>query len=92
MHPARPVIHEMSGNNKDHGKRQDPVLVTMPELFHKQKHNAGREYKKREQFMVMFFITMPEGVPAYQKSKHYHKIFKTNIIYNVYSKNRETLQ
>jgi len=56
--PAGAVIHEMGGYDQQHGGNQHPSMEPDHELLGYQEPESGHKYRKREQGMVMFLVSM----------------------------------
>jgi len=82
---ARLVIDQVGGNDQDHCKRKQPVLVMMPDLFGHQKKKSSCEDQKRKNAVMMFPVSVPEGKRSDREGQKDHKVFKTNVINNVYA-------
>ncbi len=59
-------------------------------LFHYQKNKTGYEKQHWCPAMVMFFKSMIKRIRSYTKSQDNHPHFKTSMMNNVYSKQRQT--
>lgn len=86
--PAQLVISEMGIYNGCNRRNQKPDLCIMPYLFAKQKQYSKSKKQIRPGFMVMFFVTMPQGISTNYEGDANHYIFKRLIINDVCSKYR----
>jgi hypothetical protein len=83
--PAGAVIDQVSRDNKDNGERQQPVLVIVPYLLGHQEKYASGKHQERQVVVVMLPEPMPQRIRSDCKSQCDHKVFKANVIYNIYS-------
>lgn len=90
VHPAVAIVEQVRGNDEDHGKRQDPELVVMPHLFGNQQNNAAGKQCPGQHAVVMFLVTMPQGIGSDGKGQEDHEIFKRLVFDNIDPENRET--
>lgn len=61
----------------------------MPYLFGKQQGDPQTKNNKRRVTVMMLSISMPKGIAAYTKSQKNHKIFKSNVINDIDTENRQ---
>jgi hypothetical protein len=65
VYTAKPEIQKMGGNNQDYGRDQQPGFIMNKKLFNNQEYEPGRKYDKWQQTVMMFFITMIQGIGPY---------------------------
>lgn len=90
MHPAKPEVQEMGGNNQQHSRYQQPVFILDKELFQHKEDEPGKEKEQGQQVMMMFLITMEEGVTANTQRQDYHSHFKANMMDDIDTKKGQT--
>jgi hypothetical protein len=79
----------MSRNNQDYCNRQEPKLVRMPQLLGKQQQDSKTKNNEGSKSMVMLSVTMPERVGSDNQGEKNHKVFKSHVINEVDTENRE---
>ena len=76
MHPAKPEIQKMGGNDQDYGRYQQPCFIFCKKLFQYQENKSARKYEQWQPTVMMFFMTMVEGIRTYAKGQPDHAGFK----------------
>ena len=64
VHPAKPEVQNMGRNNHYYCRDQQPDLIFGKKLFQKKENDPGDKHNQRQQTVMMFFITMVQGVRA----------------------------
>lgn len=59
VNAAGTIVQQMGGNDEDHGKGQDPELISMPYLLGYQKNNTCCKEGPGHQAMMMLLVAMP---------------------------------
>lgn len=77
----------MCCDNKGNGKRKEPVLILMPDLFPYQQDDAKAENCDGKKTMVVLFIAMQQRIDSDSKCQDDHEVLKLHIINDIDTKN-----
>jgi hypothetical protein len=58
MHPARPVIDKVRGNDQAYGRNEQPGFVMGKELFKYEKYKTCKKDDHRHKAVMMFAVAM----------------------------------
>ncbi len=64
VYTAKPEIQIMGGYDQEYGGYQEPCFIMNEKLFNDQENEPGRKNDQGQQTMMMFFITMVQGIAA----------------------------
>jgi len=88
--PAEAKIQDMSCDDQDDGKRQEPEFIFVPDLFGHQEGQADNEHEQGDGLPVVPPITVPQGAGSYEKGQQDHSIFKNRVVDDIDTQYRET--
>ena len=76
VYPAKPEIQKMGGNDQYHGRYQQPGLIFGKKLFQYQENKPERKDDQWQPIVMMFIMTMVEGISTDAKGQPDHAGFK----------------
>lgn len=83
MYSAIAEVGQVSGNDQDHGRDQQPRCIMCYEFFKHQTQKAGAKKNKRKPVVMMFAVTVIQRIAANGKGQCDHAGFKGLILYDI---------
>ena len=86
VYPAKTEIEEMGRDDKQHRRCQQPGCIMNKKLLQHQADEPGNKECERHKAVVVFAVTMPEGIRADGQRQYDHSHFKTRMMDDINTK------